>query len=70
MLNQSPLTCIFFRLQNKKGQAKEDDFLHSLPFFTFISIQFSPTLPSSRRVPSVPPQNAENNTLYFADLSW
>jgi hypothetical protein len=56
-------------LRTEKGQAKEENTLYSLPSFIFLSIQFSPALPSSRRVPSAPPQNAVNNIPGFADLN-
>jgi hypothetical protein len=56
-------------LRTEKGQAKEDNIFYSLPFFIFLSIQFSPALPSSRRVPSAPLQNAGNNIPGSADLN-
>jgi len=71
------------RTEKERGQAKEDDFLYSLPSFIVFLFLFnyppdkyklfngaSSTLPSFRRVLSAPLQNAENSIPDSADLSW
>jgi hypothetical protein len=41
-INNGTSPFLKYALRTEKGQAKEDDFLYGLPFFIFLSIQFSP----------------------------